>query len=277
VLEEADDVLGYKLSRIMTDGSDQDLRPTEIAQPALLTASVASQRTLEEQLGTRLNPISVSGHSAGLYSTIVLTDVLDFPTGLNVVNKRAQLMKEASLQNPGTMGAIIGLDLSTVEGICRETGAEIANINTARQIVVSGGRKEVAQALDLAVGSRGKKVELRVSGAFHSSLMQYAREGLRGVVSDIHFNNPTVPIAANTRPEMLTKGEELKEELIKGMCEPVRWYASVERMIKGGTKAFIEVGPKDILTNMVRQIDRKMPVFQVGSVQSAAQLARQLS
>lgn len=277
VLEEADDVLGFKLSYLMINGSDEQLRQTEIAQPALLTVSVASQRALEEQLGLELNPISASGHSAGLYSTLVLDKVLDFSTALSVVNQRGQLMKEASLENPGTMGAILGLDLATVEGICKETGAEIANVNTLRQIIVSGGRKAVAQSLDLAVASRGKKVELKVSGAFHSSLMYTAREGLREVVSDIPFNNPTFPIVANTRPEMLTKGEEIKEELVKGMCEPVRWYASVERMIRGGTKAFIEVGPKDVLTNLVRQIDRKMPAFQVGSVQSAVKLARQLS
>jgi len=275
-LEEADDVLGFKLSYLMINGSDQELRQTEIAQPALLTTSVASQRALEEQLGRKLNPISVSGHSVGLYPTLVLTDVLDFPTALNVVNKRGKLMKEASIQNPGTMGAILGLDLSTVEGICRETGAEIANINTSRQIVVSGGIREVAWTLDLAVASRGKKVELVVSGAFHSSFMQYARKGLREVVSDIHFNDPTVPIAANTRAEMLTKGEEIKEELVKGMCESVRWHASVERMIKGGTKAFIEVGPKDVLSKMVKQIDRNVNVFSVNSFESARKIAQLL-
>ena len=260
MFQEADDSLGFKLSRVIFRGSDKKLKDTANSQPAIMTVSIACWKAWEEQAGPAAKlPAIVAGHSLGEYTSMVVSGVTSFSDAVKLVRKRGQLMQQAAVNRPGGMAAIIGLEEMAFEAICAETGVEVANINADDQIVISGDKIAVARAMDLASARGAKKtITLPVSGAFHSSLMLKAKEGLETAVISLDFNDPIVPIVANSDCSVLTTGDQVKEELVNGLCQCVQWKASVKSMVDAGVSQFVEFGPAGVLSRLIRRIDRSV-------------------
>ena len=260
MFQEADDSLGFKLSRVIFRGSDKKLKDTANSQPAIMTVSIACWKAWEEQAGPAAKlPAIVAGHSLGEYTSMVVSGVTSFSDAVKLVRKRGQLMQQAAVNRPGGMAAIIGLEEMAFEAICAETGVEVANINADDQIVISGDKIAVARAMDLASARGAKKtITLPVSGAFRSSLMLKAKEGLETAVISLDFNDPIVPIIANSDCSVLTTGDQVKEELVNGLCQCVQWKASVKSMVDAGVSQFVEFGPAGVLSRLIRRIDRSV-------------------
>jgi len=267
VFEEADDALGFAISRLCFEGPADQLRETINSQPAILTVSIACLSAAG--INGAIRPVYVAGHSLGEYTALVAADVLNFADAVRLVRERGRLMQEAGEARPGTMAAIIGLDDESVEEVCRETGAQIANLNCAGQIVVSGTREEVARTMDLAQ-SRGAAgvVPLEVSGAFHSELMRPAAEGMAQAVSRLELRTPEVPIVANCTARPMTTSAEVREELLLQVCNCVQWQPSVEYMVDAGVTTFIEIGPGIVLSKLIKRISRSVRVLNMGDPES---------
>jgi len=268
VFEEADQALQFPLSRLCFEGPEQELRETIRTQPAMLTVSVAYLKATLELNGS-LKPDFVAGHSIGEYTALVAANVLSFSDAVCLVRERGRLMHEAGKSKPGGMAAIIGMDEVSVEEICLESGAQIANINCPGQIVVSGNSEAIARSMDLAQ-SRGAigVVPLEVSGAFHTPFMQPAVEGMAQAISRINFSPPQVPIVANSTAKPITTIDEVKGELLQQLCQSVKWQASVEYMEGAGVSTFIEVGPGIVLTKLIRRIAKRAQVLNMNDLES---------
>ncbi len=256
VFEEADSVLGFPLSRLCFEGPEDVLRQTVNAQPAIMTVSVAYLRT-SPQLKDRPRPSFVAGHSLGEYTALVAASTLSFAEALRLARERGRLMQEAGNQTSGGMLAVIGLDEATVQSVCQATGMEIANINCPGQIAISGPSHALEAATQLAKEKGAQRVvPLPVSGAFHSRLMKPAADGMAQAVSSLQFQDAVIPIVANTTAEPMTSGNSLKAELLNQLCHSVLWQKSVERMIKEGALEFVEVGPGQVLTGLIKRTSR---------------------
>jgi len=268
VFEEADQALQFPLSRLCFEGPAEELRETINSQPAILTASIAYLRATSELNGA-IKPTIVAGHSLGEYTALVAANVLEFADAVRLVRERGRLMQEAGKLKPGGMAAIIGLDEVTSEEICQETGAQIANINCSGQIVISGTKEAVAHAMDLAQ-SRGAVgvVPLEVSGAFHSTLMQSAVDGMAQAISRVDFRSPEVPIVVNSTATPVTTIGEVKEELLQQLCHCVRWQSSVEYMVTAGISTFIEIGPGIVLTKLIKRIAKNAQVLNMSDLET---------
>jgi [acyl-carrier-protein] S-malonyltransferase len=199
----------------------------------------------------------------------VAANVLDFADAVRLVRERGRLMQEAGVARPGSMAAIIGLDDESAEEVCLETGAQIANLNCAGQIVVSGTKEAIASTMDLAQ-SRGAVgvVPLEVSGAFHSELMKPAAEGMTQIIDGLEFRTPEVPIVANCTAQPITTGDEIGEELLRQLCHCVQWRPSVEYMVDAGVSTFIEIGPGIVLSKLIKRISRSVQVLNMGDPES---------
>lgn len=265
VLHTADEVLGFSLSRIMAEGPEDELTATKNAQPALLTHSVAVLRVLAD----RLSPVEMAaGHSLGEFSAYVAAGALDFEDALQAVRLRGELMFQAGLMRPGTMAAILGLDDHTVEDVCTrvESGVCVAaNFNADGQVVISGDMDAVEEGMELAreAGAR-RVVELNVSGAFHSPLMEPAAEGLRAHLADVAFRDPDFPVFSNATAEPVRSGEIARELLVKQLTSPVRWAASISGMVTSGADRFLELGPGDVLSSLNRRNAKGVPCTSLG-------------
>jgi len=268
VFEGADEALQFPLSRLCFEGPEGDLRETINAQPAILTVSIACLAAASE-INSTIKPAIVAGHSLGEYTALVVANVLEFADVLRLVRERGRLMQEAGKIKPGGMAAIIGLDETTIEEICMETGAQIANINCSGQIVVSGPKAAVAHSMDLAQ-SRGAvgAVPLEVSGAFHTVLMEPTVEGMARAISQINFRSPEVPIVANSTAKPVTTIDEVKEEILQQLCHCVQWQPSVEYMVEAGVSTFIEIGPGVVLSKLIKRISRRVQVLNMGDLES---------
>ena len=257
VFDEADEVLGGRLSRLCFEGPEDELRQTVNAQPALLATSVAAMRAIAEAMGGRSAPAPkfVAGHSVGEYAALVAAGAVGFPQALQLVRERGRLMHEAGQVREGGMAAILGLDLSALEQVCQETGAEIGNINCDGQIVISGGKEALVRAIDLsrALGAK-RAVPLVVSAAFHSSLMQPAVHGMTQALENASFGRPFVPVIANCTGTPLQEAAELRAELVEQLCRCVQWSKSVDYMADNGVDTFVEVGPGKVLAGLVKRI-----------------------
>jgi len=275
VFQEADDSLGIKLSKLIFRGPDSKLKNTANSQPAIMTVSIAAWRAWKEQAGEdEVPPSMVAGHSLGEYTSMVVAGVTSFSDAVQLVRKRGQLMHQAAVKRPGGMAAIMGLDELALAGICAETGVEVANINGEDQIVISGDKIAVAQAMDLASAQGAKKtIPLPVSGAFHSSLMLKAKLGLESAVKSLEFSDPSVPIIANSDCTHLTKGDQVKEELVSGLCQCVQWKDSVKSMVDAGVSQFFEFGPAGVLSGLIRRIDRRVQTTAITDPGSISKLA----
>jgi len=269
VFGQADEALGFAISRLCFDGPEDELRQTINAQPAIVTASFACLEASREA-GVGLPPASfVAGHSLGEYTALVAAGVLDFATAVYLARERGRLMHEAGQMTPGGMAAIIGLDETPLSELCAETGAQIANINCPGQIVISGAEDNINKAVELAK-SRGahRAIPLQVSGAFHTPLMQPAVDGMAKIIAKLSFNDPTTPIIGNTTAQPLTTAQSVKEELLNQLCNCVQWQSSVEYMIDDGVSAFIEIGPGKVLAGLIKRIDRNVKILNIGDAES---------
>ncbi len=257
VFEEADSILGFALSGLCFEGPEDVLRQTVNAQPAIMAVSVAYLRT-SPQLQDRPQPSFLAGHSLGEYTALVAAGTLSFADALRLARERGRLMQEAGNQTSGGMLAVIGLDEATVQSVCQATGTEIANINCPGQIAISGPSQVLDKAAQLAKEKGAQRViPLPVSGAFHSRLMQPAADGMAQAVSNLQFQDAVIPIVANTTAQPMTSGNALKAELLSQLCHSVLWQKSVEWMIKEGALEFVEIGPGQVLTGLIKRISKE--------------------
>ena len=273
IFQEADDTLGYKLSDLMFNGPDKDLEDTSCSQPAIMAVSVACWKVLNEAMGDMKLKVQCSaGHSLGEYTSLVISGVISYSDGLRLVQERGRLMHDASVVRPGSMAAVIGLNEQEVETVCSQSGAEMANINSNDQIVISGDSEYVAEAVQIAsdMGAR-KVITLPVSGAFHSSLMEYASDGLSKILDEIDFNDSEVPIIANSTGLPVKSAGEIKEELLKGLCSCVQWKDSIQYMVNSGVSNFIEFGPSRVLSSLIKRINKEVTVESISSVKTLEQ------
>ena len=257
----ANDVLGIDLTAIMFEGPEEKLKQTEFTQPAIFLHSVALFHTLDAA------PDMVAGHSLGEFSALVACGALDFESALKIVRKRGQLMQQAGTDNPGTMAAIIGMDDEAVEAICADasdfTGKEAvaANYNCPGQLVISGYVEAVEKAIELASerGARMAKL-LPVSGAFHSSLMQPAFDGLKTELEKATFNTANCPVYSNYTAKPTIDPEEIRSNVLDQLLNPVRWTQTIQGMIENGATSFVEVGPGRVLQGLVKRTNRKAEI-----------------
>ena len=270
VFKRVDDALGRKLSDIIFNGPDDELMLTRNAQPAIMTVSIACYEALKEKSGDLFPvPQYVAGHSLGEYTSLYVSGALDLEETAKLVSLRGELMQDACDQNPGTMAALIGLDEKAVYEISRQTGTYVSNINTDLQTVISGDKAAIISAIDLAT-SRGAKraIPLKVAGAFHSDLMRPAADKLENYINDLKFSNPKIPIIANCSAKPLTKTSDIKQELIRQICNCVDWNKSVKYMINSGVDSFIEYGHGGVLGNMIKRIDSESNITSVDTTDS---------
>jgi len=269
VFNQADEILGFSLSKLCFEGPEDELRQTINAQPALVTMSMACyQSAVSRQASSKVRtPAFLAGHSLGEYTALVIAGVLDFPTTVFLARERGRLMFEAGQKVPGGMAAILGLDETSLNDICQKTGTWLANINCPGQLVISGIKENIEKAIELAK-SRGaaRALPLQVSGAFHSPLMQPAADGLTAIINRLSFSNPSIPIIANTSAEPLTSSRAIKDELIQQLTHSVQWQRSVEVMIKNNVATFIEIGPGNVLSGLIKRVDKAIKTLNVGTL-----------
>jgi len=269
VFEEADDALGIPLSRLCFEGPEEELAQTVNAQPAILTASIACLKAAASVAGGLICPAFMAGHSLGEYTALVAAQVLDFKEAVRLTRQRGRLMQEAGERVPGGMAAIIGLDDLSVEEICQETGAQVCNLNSPTQIVIGGSRETLVRAMDLARAMGARHITpLKVSGAFHSSLMQPAAEGMAQAVSQLDFRDPIVPIVVNSTAQPVTTSAEIKQELLQQLSSCVQWQKSVEYMVGAGVSTFIEIGPGQVLQGLIKRINREAQILNIEDASS---------
>ena len=273
VFEEADEVLGFALSELCFLGPEEELRRTLNTQPAVFTVSWACfQAALDTGVLDATPPAFVAGHSLGEYTAVVASGCLGFEEGLRLVRERALLMEEAGRIEPGTMAAVLGMDREALEEVCREAGVEVANLNAPDQIAISGDVAGIERAMELAKERGARRViPLPVGGAFHSRLMRPAADGMTKALSSAKFQEPRVPIIANTSGQPLSTAIEVREELSRQLSAPVYWQTSVETMAAQGVTEFVEIGPGKVLTGLVK---RALPDAVVVNLGDAASLAR---
>lgn len=257
LFEKANQILGYRITDIMFDGTDEELKQTKVTQPAIFLHSVITFMCLEGDV----NPGMVAGHSLGEFSALVAAGALSFEDGLKLVYKRAMAMQKACELNPSSMAAVLNLDSDLIDEICEDIDEIVvaANYNSPGQVVISGSDKgiEIAMAKMLEAGAK-RAIKLPVGGAFHSPIMEPAREELSVAINETHFTTPLCPIFQNVDGNHNTNPETIRENLIKQLTSPVRWTLSVQNMITYGAKTFVEVGPGSVLKGLINKIDRNV-------------------
>jgi [acyl-carrier-protein] S-malonyltransferase len=264
--EQADAALGYKLFQLCCEGPEDQLRLTEITQPAILTVSVAAFRVLNEK---GIKPSFVAGHSLGEYSANVAAGTLSFEDAVCTVRNRGKYMQEAVPVGVGAMSAILGMNLEQVAAICGDAAegevCEPANINSSEQIVISGHTAAVERATKLADERGAKRAKiLPVSAPFHCALMKPAQDRLAADLNSLTFRNPEVPIVCNVDAAVVQTAEPSRDALIRQVTGSVKWEQSIQLLIAQGVQTFIEVGPGKVLTGLMRQIDRSKTCLSVG-------------
>jgi len=260
LFEQANEIVGFRISDIMFDGTEEDLRQTKVTQPAVFLHSVISFKGIEG-----MKPEMVAGHSLGEFSALVANGVLSFDDGLKLVSIRAQAMQKACETQPSTMAAVLGLEDAKVEEICAavqsETGEIVvpANYNCPGQLVISGSIKgiEIANERMKAAGAK-RALVLPVGGAFHSPLMAPARDELKAAIETTTFYNPTCPVYQNVVAKAVMDREEIKKNLIDQLTGAVRWTQSIQAMVADGANRFTEVGPGKVLQGLINKIDKSV-------------------
>ena len=258
LFDSADRILGFDISRTMFSGSADELKQTNVTQPAIFIHSVAIALSQDTQF-----PDMVAGHSLGEFSSLVANKTLAFEDALKLVSKRAQAMQKACELNPSTMAAILGLEDKVVEEICAAIDEVVvaANYNCPGQLVISGSMKGIEIACERLKAAGAKRaLPLQVGGAFHSPLMEPAREELAAAINATHFNAPVCPVYQNVNGLPSTNVSEIKKNLISQLTAPVRWTQSVQNMTKDGATIFIESGPGKVLQGLVKKISSQAEV-----------------
>jgi [acyl-carrier-protein] S-malonyltransferase len=256
LFEKANDILGFHITDIMFEGSAEDLKETKVTQPAIFLHSVILAKTL----GDTFKPDMVAGHSLGEFSALVAAGALTFEDGLKLVSQRAQAMQKACELQPSTMAAVLGLEDAIVEKICTTIEGVVvaANYNCPGQLVISGDVEAIIRACEaLKEAGARRALVLPVGGAFHSPLMEPAREELAAAIENTTFSKPKCPIYQNVTASAITNENDIKANLISQLTAPVRWTQSVQQMIEDGASHFTEVGPGKVLQGLVRKIHRE--------------------
>ncbi len=277
--EEADDALGYKLSQLCFDGPEDQLRLTEITQPAILTASIAALRVLETRIP---KPAFVAGHSLGEYSAHICAGTIAFADAVRTVRNRGKYMQEAVPVGVGAMAAILGMDLDKVTAVCREASenevCEPANINSPEQIVISGNTAAVERAAKLADERGAKRAKLLpVSAPFHCSLMKPAQDRLEVDLNALKMQKPDYPVACNVKAVFVTDELRARDTLVRQVTGSVKWEQCMRLLIAQNVNTFIEVGPGKVLCGLMRQIDRSKTCLNVGDETSLTKTLEQLA
>jgi [acyl-carrier-protein] S-malonyltransferase len=257
MFDKANEILGFEITKIMFEGTADELKQTKVTQPAIFLHSVI----LSKVLGDKFKPEMTAGHSLGEFSALVAAGALSFEDGLKLVSKRALAMQKACEVEPSTMAAIVGLDDETVEHVCNETEGIVvaANYNCPGQLVISGAVDAVKNACE-SLKEKGAKraLILPVGGAFHSPLMEPAREELAAAIEATNINKPVCPVYQNVDAKPHTEPSEIKENLIAQLTEPVRWTQTVKNMIADGAKSFTELGPGKVLQGLVMKVNKEV-------------------
>ena len=275
--EEADEALGYKLSELCFEGPEEQLRLTEVTQPAILTASVAAGRVLHDQ---GLSPAFHAGHSLGEYSAYVAAGTMSFADAVHTVRNRGKYMQEAVPVGIGAMAAILGMDLKQVAALCADAAqGEIcapANINSSEQIVISGHTSAVERATKIA-SERGAKraIMLSVSAPFHCSLMKPAQDRLAADLQSVGFRKSALPVVCNVDATFVEDADRARDALIRQVTGSVKWYQSMRLLVAQGVEIFVEVGPGRVLCGLMRQIDRSKTCLNVGDETSLTKTLEQ--
>lgn len=259
LFEKANDILGFSITDTMFEGTPEDLKQTKVTQPAIFLHSVI----LSKVLGDSFKPDMVAGHSLGEFSALVANGVLNFEDGLKLVSQRAMAMQKACELQPSTMAAVLGLEDALVEKVCKETNGVVvaANYNCPGQLVISGEVEAINAACEaLKEAGARRALVLPVGGAFHSPLMEPAREELAAAIENTTFNTPKCPIYQNVTTTAVTNPDEIKQNLISQLTAPVKWTQSIQQMVADGATHFTEVGPGKVLQGLVKKIHREAEV-----------------
>lgn len=261
MIKTADDALGINLSYIMFNGPEDKLKQTEFTQPAIFLHSVVLASLIRT-----ITPQAAAGHSLGEYSALVAANSIQFYEAIKLVRERGKAMQQAGIDNPGTLAAIVGLDPKTVEDICKEASSEgivqCANFNSPGQIVISGSITGVRKAIEICKSKGAKLVkELVVSGAFHSPLMQSAKDKLLDALNKTNIYDARFPVYANVTANPVLEKEEIKNLLYEQVTSPVRWEETIVNMVNDGFEEFYEIGPGKVLQGLVKRINPDVKVF----------------
>ncbi|OFX19842.1 MAG: [acyl-carrier-protein] S-malonyltransferase [Bacteroidetes bacterium GWA2_31_9b] len=257
LFEKANQILGFRITDLMFNGTEEDLKQTKVTQPAIFLHSVILAKTLEN-----FKPDMVAGHSLGEFSALVANGALSFEDGLTLVSKRAMAMQKACEKEPSTMAAIIGLDDAIVEKICSEINEVVvaANYNCPGQLVISGSMKGIEIACQKLTEAGAKRaLPLKVGGAFHSPLMEPARVELAEAINSTTFSKPVCPVYQNVDAKPYSNAEQIKENLIKQLTSPVKWTQIMQNMIADGMSSYTEVGPGNVLQGLLKKISKDIP------------------
>ncbi len=267
IFDKADKVLNFSLSKLCFEGPQEELTRTANCQPAIFTASFAVLAALKSVMQNQLYEVGLmAGLSLGEYTALAASGALSFEDALYLVSQRAQLMEKAAITNPGSMSSILGLDLDVVTEVAQESGAQIANLNCPKQVVISGSKQAVDKANELALARGARRaINLEVSGAFHSSLMQPAGQGLAAVLDKININESQVPVISNVNALPASGSEQIKSNLITQLTGSVLWEKSVRFMVDQGVSKFFEIGPSKVLKGLIRKIDSDIEVINIGT------------
>jgi [acyl-carrier-protein] S-malonyltransferase len=286
IFQQADEVLGFKLSSLCFEGPADELEDTINAQPAILTVSTACLAALREKwdsVGQSWQPPQyVAGHSLGEYTALVAAGVLDFSDALRLVRERGRLMKEQGDHRPGGMAAVVGLDRAALDDICADAAdmtqsvVSVANANSPEQFVISGDRDALDTAVELARAAGARTVvRLRISIASHSPLMQQAAAKLAELIDHSPLRDPQVPVVANIAGRVLTNAEHVRDELASQMVAPVEWVGSVRQMVASGVDTFVEIGPGEVLSRLIRRISDDVRAVSLNDASEALLGARE--
>ena len=270
VFDAADAALGFPLSALCFDGPEDDLTRTVNTQPALVTHSVAALLAAIDAGTVTHRPAFVAGHSLGEYAALIAAGAIGFDDGLRLVRERGRLMQEACDAHPGTMAAVLGLEPDAVAPLCEQHGVSLCNVNAPGNITV-GGAPEAVEGVTAAATAAGatRVVPLDVAGAFHTPLMRSAADALRGVLSEVAFADPQMPVVSNVHARSIGAGAELANELGDQVTSPVLWADSVRTMLDGGVTSFTEFGPGRVLTGLVRRTEREAALRNVATAADA--------
>jgi [acyl-carrier-protein] S-malonyltransferase len=270
LFEEADDALGFSMSRLCFEGPAEDLQLTENTQPAILTVSVAAFRAMKEA-GISA-PAFVAGHSLGEYSALVAAGALTLTDAVRTVRARGRYMQDAVPVGTGAMAAVIGGELGEIERVCEEAGAgqvcSVANYNAPNQIVIAGNTEAVDRAIELLTGIAKRVIKLKVSAPFHCALMTPAQDKLAADLEQLVFNEPVMAVVTNVDARANTAPDQLRDALVRQVSAPVRWLESMQLLMQQGVETFVEAGPGKVLSGLMRQINRDVKTLNVENAAS---------
>jgi [acyl-carrier-protein] S-malonyltransferase len=254
VIDQACEVLGFDLKKIMFEGPDSALKPTNISQPAIVTMTIAAFEAFKKH--QPVTPAFCAGLSLGEYTALIAAGSIPFREGIALIKKRGEIMEEAAKKNPGKMAAVLDLAVDKISDICKSTGAQIANLNCPGQTVITGTADAVAKASDACTVAGAKRViQLEVSGGFHSSLMQEASVKLQEILNGITIHDASVPVISNYTAQPQTQSGVIKDNLVKQIYSSVRWEESMRYLRGQGVTKFVEFGPGKVLKGLMRRID----------------------